>query len=69
MNVSLRKAQFDAARKGNVTMLIWLGKQRLGRRNEPSTADQKDKLDELIQQFRAINEHDVAAGLRNDSDA
>lgn len=33
---SLRRMQFDAAKKGNATMLIWLGKQLL---------DQKDKQD------------------------
>lgn len=27
---SLRKAQYDAALRGNVTMLIWLGRQLLG---------------------------------------
>jgi hypothetical protein len=29
-NASLRRKQFDLAMSGNVTMLIWLGKQRLG---------------------------------------
>lgn len=29
-NQSLRRMQLQAAQKGNVTMLIWLGKQRLG---------------------------------------
>lgn len=33
---SLRRMQWEAAQKGNVTMLIWLGKQYLG---------QKDKID------------------------
>jgi len=27
---SLRRKQFEAAIKGNVTMMIWLGKQNLG---------------------------------------
>jgi hypothetical protein len=31
--VSLRRAQFDAAIKGDRTMLIWLGKQLLGQRD------------------------------------
>lgn len=30
---SLRRMQFDAAKKGNPTMLIWLGKQMLGQRD------------------------------------
>lgn len=34
--VELRQAQWDLAKKGNVAMLIWLGKQLLG---------QKDKSD------------------------
>jgi hypothetical protein len=32
--LSLRRAQFDAAIKGNATMLVWLGKQVLGQRDE-----------------------------------
>jgi hypothetical protein len=61
MKLSLRKAQFDAAVKGkNVTMQIWLGKQMLGQKNEPSTATQTDKLDALLQEFRAINARDTA---------
>lgn len=30
---SLRRMQFEAARKGNTTMMIWLGKQYLGQRD------------------------------------
>ena len=33
--VSLRRSQWQAAEKGNVTMLIWLGKQYLGQTEEP----------------------------------
>ena len=33
-NVSLRKKQYDLALKGNVTMLIWLGKNRLGQKDQ-----------------------------------
>ena len=35
--ISLRKAQFEKALAGNVSMMIWLGKQHL---------DQKDKLEQ-----------------------
>ena len=35
MNVSLRRRQFELAMAGNPTMLIWLGKQRLGQRDVP----------------------------------
>jgi len=31
---SLKRAQFKAAMKGNPTMLIWLGKQRLGQADQ-----------------------------------
>jgi hypothetical protein len=31
--VSLRRLQWQAAQKGNITMLIWLGKQILGQRD------------------------------------
>jgi len=42
--MALRDYQWQAAKKGNVTMQIWLGKQLLG---------QKDKLDEpLLEDFR-----------------
>lgn len=30
---SLRRMQWEAAQKGNITMLIWLGKQLLGQRD------------------------------------
>lgn len=33
--VSLRREQFRLALAGNATMLIWLGKQLLGQKNEP----------------------------------
>lgn len=33
---SLRRWQFAAAEKGNVAMLIWLGKQLLGQRETPA---------------------------------
>lgn len=32
-NMSLRRKQFEQAMGGNTTMLIWLGKQRLGQRD------------------------------------
>ncbi len=31
--ISLRRKQFEVANKGNVTMLIWLGKQHLGQKD------------------------------------
>lgn len=35
MKTSLRIWQLEAARKGNVSMLIWLGKQLLGQTDNP----------------------------------
>jgi hypothetical protein len=33
LKMSLRRWQLDAARKGNASMLIWLGKQLLGQKD------------------------------------
>jgi hypothetical protein len=42
--ISLRRKQFDLAQKGNVTMLIWLGKQYLGQSEKQQiTADIETK--------------------------
>lgn len=35
--MSLRRWQFNAARKGNTALLIFLGKQYLGQRDQPET--------------------------------
>ena len=35
--VSLRRLQWEAAKKGNVTMMIWLGKQVLGQKDRSET--------------------------------
>lgn len=40
MRASLKRAQYEAAvKKGNTTMLIWLGKQHLGQSDNPRPAD------------------------------
>jgi len=39
---SLRRLQFKAAEGGNVTMLIWLGKQLLGQSDKIETEDKTD---------------------------
>ena len=42
MKASLKRRQFHVAMKGNTTMLVWLGKQHLGQRdNMDSTVDNK----------------------------
>jgi len=38
-------------------MLIWLGKQRLGQKNEPAPPGGSDRPKEMIAEFRAMNEH------------
>lgn len=40
--VSLRRAQYKAAMKGNPAMLIWLGKQQLGQTDKLETTDATD---------------------------
>ena len=50
---SLRRLQWKAAKKGNTSILIWLGKQYLGQR-EPSlmnTGEADSKLQELAKLF------------------
>src|ERR1041385_5522933 len=45
---SLRRYQFEAAKKGNPTMQIWLGKQYLGQTDKPSEeADEKTNTAEI----------------------
>lgn len=39
--MSLRKRQLRAAWKGNTAMLIWLGKQYLGQRDQPAEGPQE----------------------------
>lgn len=51
---SLRRRQFELAANGNVTMLVWLGKQYLGQSDKSDIMideDRVDKLDILLDQF------------------
>jgi DNA-directed RNA polymerase specialized sigma24 family protein len=41
---SLRRQQFELAKKGNATMLIWLGKQYLGQTDKPVADDSDEDL-------------------------
>jgi hypothetical protein len=47
MKTSLRRWQYEKAKSGNTTMLIWLGKQFLG---------QRDKIDETVREETVIIE-------------
>lgn len=47
--MSLRRMQYESAKKGNVTMQIWLGKQYLGQaENVEIQNDGLDKVSELL---------------------
>lgn len=51
---SLRRWQLESAKKGNVTMQIWLGKQYLGQRENIEVTNDREltKLDELLGEIR-----------------
>ena len=53
---SLRRQQFELARKGNAAMLIWLGKQYLGQTDKPNPdeSDEEVNVDELANQLYSI---------------
>jgi len=60
--ISLRKKQFEVAKAGNVTMLIWLGKQHLGQvdRIEQETHDNSECThDQLITAIRELAKKNV----------
>lgn len=40
---SLRRMQFKVAEEGNVTMLVWLGKQWLGQSEKPAKSDESEE--------------------------
>ena len=62
-NQNLRKLQYEAAKHGNVTMQIWLGKQWLGQKDKPEPEGKTDVLGELLAEFRA----QYAVLTRNDA--
>mgnify|MGYP003294083972 CR=1 FL=1 len=47
--VSLRRLQYKAAEAGNVTMLIWLGKQWLDQVEKPQKPDDEDDISDEIE--------------------
>ena len=53
---SLRRWQFDAAQSGNVTMLIFLGKQYLGQKDNPESSEMEDVIDKLSELLKAQTE-------------
>lgn len=61
--VSLRRKQFQAALNGNVTMMIWLGKQYLNQRDRQEVTRGDDPLQELLNEFQVRN--DLIKNVRN----
>ena len=55
---SLRRMQWDSAKKGNTTMLVWLGKQYLKQsdKQEVEATVNTSKLDSLIEQLNDTDE-------------
>lgn len=54
--ISLRRYQYKEAEKGNVSMLIWLGKQWLGQSEKPYPEDRADtditdEVEQLLAKF------------------
>ena len=48
--ISLRRAQYQLALKGNATMLIWLGRNWLGQTDK----DKSDGMDEVLKRLDAM---------------
>lgn len=48
--ISVRRDQFRAAESGNVTMLIWLGKQYLGQK-EQSVLEVSENIDDTVKEM------------------
>jgi AraC-like DNA-binding protein len=63
-NASLRKKQFELAMTGDRTMLVWLGKQRLGQSDQrpESVEDAAEAARKISIALKAIQEAD---GLAN----
>ena len=51
-NLSLRSKQFQMAMNGNVTMLVWLGKQQLNQKDKVENTNKTDRLDEVLAALR-----------------
>ncbi len=50
---SLKRKQFELAMGGNATMLIWLGKQRLGQADKVQTETRDRTLEDLMAEAEA----------------
>jgi len=55
-NSMLHYKQFKTAMNGNVSMLVWLGKQRLGQKEDPKSTEGFDgKLGEFLDYLKAMD--------------
>lgn len=61
--ISLRRAQFNSANSGNVSMLIWLGKQYLGQKEAQDITVSAENADDTI---RRMNEYFKGTGATPD---
>jgi hypothetical protein len=52
---SLRRYQFEAAKKGNSAILIWLGKQYLGQTDKIETKNDIENLQPLVDLLKGKN--------------
>lgn len=61
-DVLLREAQFSKALEKDNTMMVWLGKQRLGQKeNHDQVAPNNDKmLGDILAEVKSMKEHPVA---------
>lgn len=60
---SIRRAQYRAALKGDRTMLVWLGKTRLGQREEVVVEDRLTLMTEVATQYERLARAGKAAAL------
>lgn len=69
--MSIRRAQFTSGLNGNVTMLIWLGKQYLGQKDKLENSAPPGELPLLVMRVMQPSEMPQSAGttLALDSDA
>ena len=74
-NTSLRRAQYDSAVGGNASMLIWVGKNRLGQadrietQNETTINDTGNAVDKLVGAVNRLAERERSAPGASGSDA
>lgn len=69
LKMSLRQWQLDAARNGNASLLIWLGKQMLEQRDETSSTVKIDSeaIQKLSDQDLVVALKEALKGLEKDS--